>query len=102
MSRDSMTANHLEHEIATFPGSPGAGGGRGEAHSMRDSGQVTAPGAVTSKIVAVSTRPNRQNRSTCSRMSLSTKAEVEAGKSDKLTRSAEPSPTSWPLGWSTP
>jgi hypothetical protein len=23
MSRDSMTANHLEHEIATFPGSPG-------------------------------------------------------------------------------
>jgi hypothetical protein len=24
--RDSMTANHLEHEIGTFPGSPGAGG----------------------------------------------------------------------------
>jgi hypothetical protein len=28
MSRDSMTANHLEHEIATFPGSPGRGGRR--------------------------------------------------------------------------
>ena len=31
---------------------------------MRDSPQVTAPGAVTSMIVAVSTTPNRQNRST--------------------------------------
>src|SRR5262249_49501952 len=31
-----------------------------EAHSMRDSAQVTAPGAVTSKIVAVSTSPNRR------------------------------------------
>jgi hypothetical protein len=39
-------------------------------HSMRDSAQVTAPGAVTSMIVAVSTRPNRQNRSTRSRMSV--------------------------------
>jgi hypothetical protein len=38
------------------------------AHSMRDSAQVTAPGAITSMIVAVSTRPNRQIRSTCSRM----------------------------------
>src|SRR5262249_39066858 len=28
------------------------------------------PGAITSMIVAVSTRPNRQNRSTCSRMSV--------------------------------
>jgi hypothetical protein len=45
-------------------------GGRREAHSMRDGAQVTAPGAVTSTIVAVSTRPNRQNRSTCSRMSV--------------------------------
>src|SRR5262249_21170459 len=26
MSGDSMTANHLEHKIATFPGSPGRGG----------------------------------------------------------------------------
>src|SRR5262249_34014555 len=40
------------------------------AHSMRASAQVTAPGAVTSMIVAVSTRPNGQNRSTCSRMSV--------------------------------
>src|SRR5262249_61707961 len=33
---------------------------------------------------------------------LSTKAEGEAGRSDTLTGSAQPSPTSWPLGWSTP
>jgi hypothetical protein len=45
-------------------------GPAGAAHSMRASAQVTAPGAVTSMIVAVSTRPNRQNRSTCSRMSV--------------------------------
>jgi CheY-like chemotaxis protein len=31
---------------------------------MRDSAQVTVPGAITSVIVAVSTTPNRQNRST--------------------------------------
>ena len=37
---------------------------------MRASAQVTAPGAVTSMIMAVSTRPDRQNRSTCSRMSV--------------------------------
>jgi hypothetical protein len=37
---------------------------------MRDSAQVTVPGAATSMIVGVSTRPNRQNRSTCSRMSV--------------------------------
>ena len=37
---------------------------------MRAAAQVTAPGAVTSIIVAVSTRPNRQNRSTRSRMSV--------------------------------
>jgi hypothetical protein len=72
------------------------------AHSMRASAQVTAPGAITSMIVAVSTRPKRQNKSTCSRMSLSTKAEVEAGKPDRSASSAEPSPMSWPLGWSTP
>jgi hypothetical protein len=70
------------------------------AHSMRASAQVTAPGAATSRVVAVSTRPNKQNRSTCSRMSLSTKAKVEGGKS--VTRPAEPKPTSWPLRWSTP
>jgi hypothetical protein len=34
---------------------------------MRDCAQVTAPGAIASMIVAVGTRPNRQNRSTCSR-----------------------------------
>jgi hypothetical protein len=37
---------------------------------MRASAQVTAPGATASIITAVSTRPNRQNRSTCSRMSV--------------------------------
>src|SRR5262249_58854438 len=53
---------------------------------MRPTAQVTALGSITSMIVAVSTRPNRQNRSTCSRMApLSTKAKVEAGKS--VTRS---------------
>jgi len=41
-----------------------------QLHSMRASAQVTAPGAITSMIVAVSTRPNRQNKSTCSRMSV--------------------------------
>jgi len=41
--------------------------------SMRDSAQVTSPGAINSMIAAMSTRPtrpNRQNRSTCSRMSV--------------------------------
>jgi hypothetical protein len=42
----------------------------GAAQSIRASAQVTAPGAATNMIVAVSTRPNRQNRSTCSRMSV--------------------------------
>jgi hypothetical protein len=42
-------------------------------------------------IVAMSTRPKRQNRSTCSRMSFSTKAEAQGGKS--VTRSAQPPPT---------
>jgi len=65
----------------------------GAAHSMKASAQVTAPGAITSMIVAVSTRPNRQNRSTCSRkVPLSTKAKVETGKS--LSRSAQRPPTS--------
>src|SRR5262245_6593962 len=31
------------------------------AHSMKASAQVTAPGATISMVVAVSTRPNRQN-----------------------------------------
>src|SRR5262249_18747624 len=41
MSRDSMTANHVEHEIATFPGSPGgaAGGASREARKGRGMGQ---------------------------------------------------------------
>jgi hypothetical protein len=39
-------------------------------HSMRDSAQVTAPGAIISMITAVSTRPNKQKRTTCSRMPL--------------------------------
>src|SRR5215831_9988072 len=53
----------------------------GAAHSMRASAQVTASGAITNMIVAVSTTPNRENRSTCSRMcALSTQAKVEAGK----------------------
>jgi hypothetical protein len=43
---------------------------RGSAQSMRDSAQVTAPGAIANMIAAVSTRPNRQNRSTCSCMSV--------------------------------
>jgi hypothetical protein len=38
--------------------------------SMRDSAQVTSPGALNSMIAAMSTRPTRQNRSTCSRMSV--------------------------------
>src|SRR6516225_2125088 len=68
----------------------------GAAHSMKASAQVTAPGAITSMIVAVSTRPNGQNRSIRSRMSvpLSTKAKVGGGKSEELTRSAQPPPTS--------
>jgi hypothetical protein len=38
---------------------------------MKESAQVTAPGAITSMIAAVSTRPNKPNRSTCSRIWLS-------------------------------
>ena len=38
--------------------------------SMRDSAQVTSSGAINSMIAAMSTRPNRQNRSTCSRISV--------------------------------
>src|SRR5262249_32946038 len=52
----------------------------GGVHSTRASAQVTAAGSVTSRIEAMSTRPNRQNRSTRSRMvgALSTKAKVES------------------------
>jgi hypothetical protein len=46
------------------------GGPAGAAHSMKDSAQVTSPGAINSMIAAMSTRPNRQNRSTCSRKRL--------------------------------
>src|SRR6516165_9823029 len=45
-------------------------GRAGATHSMRASAQVTAPGAIISMIVAASTRPNRQNRSRCSRISV--------------------------------
>src|SRR5262249_45546809 len=41
---------------------------RHPAHSMRDSAQVTSPGAINSMIAAMSTRPNRQNRSTCGKV----------------------------------
>jgi hypothetical protein len=40
------------------------------SHSMKDSAQVTAPGAIISMITAVSTRPNKQKRTTCSCMPL--------------------------------
>src|SRR5262249_2374243 len=46
------------------------GGGGGTAHSLRASAQVPAPGATAIKIVTVSTRPNRQNKSIRSRMSV--------------------------------
>ena len=38
--------------------------------SMRDSAQVTSFGAINSMIATMSTRPNRQNRSTSSRISV--------------------------------
>ena len=41
--------------------------------SMRDSAQVISPGAINSMIAVMSTRPTRpkrQNRSTCSRISV--------------------------------
>jgi hypothetical protein len=43
----------------------------GKYHPMKENAQVTAPGAITSMIAAVSTRPNKPNRSTCSRIWLS-------------------------------
>jgi hypothetical protein len=43
----------------------------GKYHPMKESAQVTAPGAITSMIAAISTRPNKPNRSTCSRIWLS-------------------------------
>src|SRR5262249_34999375 len=55
---------------ASVSGAPGVGVSGGDSHSIRASVQVTALGAVTRVIVAVSTKPNRQNRSTCSRMSV--------------------------------
>jgi hypothetical protein len=35
---------------------------------MKDSAQVTDPGATISMIAAVSSRPSKQNKSTCSYM----------------------------------
>src|SRR5262245_59206753 len=67
---------------------PGAGGRRREAHSMRASAQVTAPGATTSIIVAASTRPNRQNRSTCSRMSVPLVQKQKLGVVNRFSRRA--------------
>jgi hypothetical protein len=60
----------------------------GAAHSMKASAQVTAPGAVTSIIVAVSTRPNRQNKSTCSRMSVSL-VQIQLAMADSKAESGE-------------
>jgi hypothetical protein len=40
------------------------------SHSTKDSAQVTAPGAIISMIAAVSSRPNKQNRSARSPMPL--------------------------------
>jgi hypothetical protein len=40
------------------------------SHPMKDSAQVTAPGAIISMIAAVSSRPNKQNRSARSPMPL--------------------------------
>jgi hypothetical protein len=42
----------------------------GKYHPIKDSAQVTDPGAIISTIAAVSSRPNKQNRSTCSRMPM--------------------------------
>ena len=66
----SLLEPSVRPELTYATSAPQSGGGGGEAHSMSDSAQVTAPGAVTSMIVAVSSRANRQNRSTCSRMSV--------------------------------
>jgi hypothetical protein len=42
----------------------------GKYHPIKDSAQVTDPGAIISTIAAVSSRPIKQNRSTCSRMPM--------------------------------
>src|SRR5262249_11981143 len=65
--RDDMQDEHWEGRLGS---SDSPNRAPASAQSMRDSAQVTAPGAIASMIVAVSTRPNRQNRSTCSRMSV--------------------------------
>src|SRR5262249_32105463 len=46
MSGNSMTANHVEHEIATFPGSPGGAAGPAIAYSRV--GTDRTPSAVPS------------------------------------------------------
>jgi hypothetical protein len=45
MSGDSMTANHLEHKIATFPGSPGGGSTGGQARGRGGLGSLLGPSA---------------------------------------------------------
>src|SRR5262245_53767461 len=54
---------------------------------MRASAQVTAPGAIASMITAVSTRPNRQNRSRCSRMSVPLVQKQKLGVGEAAARS---------------
>ena len=56
------------------------------AQSKTDSAQVTAPGAMANMIAAVSTRPNRQNRSTWSRMSVPLVQKQKLGLVDRFGR----------------
>jgi hypothetical protein len=46
MSGDSMTANHVEHEIATFPGSPGGRRRRPSGDWNDDDYDVLAGGLI--------------------------------------------------------
>jgi|SRR6516165_2689641 hypothetical protein len=55
--RQTFARRCHERKKEKSPRKPG-GVRRGAVHSMRASAQVTAPGAVTSMIVAMSTRPN--------------------------------------------
>jgi hypothetical protein len=49
MSEDSMTANHVEHEIATFPGSPGGVAGSAGSEARRGRGMGQKETATTNK-----------------------------------------------------
>jgi hypothetical protein len=49
MSEDSMTANHVEHEIATFPGSPGRVAGSAGPEARRGRGMGQKETATTNK-----------------------------------------------------